>query len=74
MNKDYATHWVIGLLATVVWFWGDKAGVPPTAITLAASLVPAAIAHALAYTPSADTTQYDPPPAGLSDDGGASKS
>ena len=55
MNKDYLTHWVIGVSCAAAWFWGDKVGIPPAATSLAASIVPAVLAHALAYTPPSTT-------------------
>lgn len=45
--KDYATHWILGLICTLVWFWGDRVGIPKDAQTLAASVVPGLLAHAL---------------------------
>lgn len=48
MNKQKTlTLWAIGLLCTLVWFWGDKAGIPPSAINLAAWVVPGLLAYAL---------------------------
>lgn len=47
--KDYISHWVLGAICTVVWFWGDKAGIPSQAQLLAASIVPGLLAHALGY-------------------------
>lgn len=44
---QYLTHWIIGICATLTWFWGDKVGVPPSAINLAAWIVPGLLAHAL---------------------------
>ena len=68
MNRDYLGHWVIGILCAIIWFWGDKAGIPPAAVTLAATIVPALLGHALAFTPA--PAGYEPPPASLSDAGG----
>ncbi len=70
MNKAYIGHWVIGVLCAVIWFWGDKLGIPTAAITLCSSIVPGLLGHALAYSP-ADPTVKDlltidnslPPPA-----------
>jgi hypothetical protein len=53
MNKDYLVHWVLGVLCAAVWFWGDKLGVPPAAVTLASTIVPTLLGHAVAYTPDA---------------------
>ena len=47
MNQNLITHWIIGVFATLTWFWGDKVGVPPSAINLAAWIVPGLLAHAL---------------------------
>jgi len=52
MNRDYYTHWLIGMAATVVWLWGDKLGITPDAIMYAKSVVPLVVGHALAYTPT----------------------
>ncbi len=52
MNRDYVVHWIIGLLATATWFWGEKAGIPAGGIQLAASIVPGILAHALNYSPN----------------------
>jgi len=65
MNKDYAVHWTIAAIATVVWFWGDLLHIPAGAISLAASVVPGILAHAVAYDPSPSqvlpsTTPTDP--------------
>ena len=53
MSKDYLVHWVIGLLCAVIWFWGDKAGIPKEAVSLASTVVPALLGHAVAFTPDA---------------------
>ena len=53
MDRDYATHWTLGIICAVIWFWGDQAHIPKEAIALAASVVPGILAHALAYTPPA---------------------
>lgn len=47
MNQNLITHWIIGVFATLTWFWGDKVGIPPSAINLAAWIVPGLLAHAL---------------------------
>jgi len=47
MSRDYITHWIIGVLCALIWFWGDRVGIPPGAIALAASVVPAALADAM---------------------------
>jgi hypothetical protein len=48
MNKQKTiTLWVIGLLCTLVWFWGAKADIPASAIGLAGWLVPGLLAYAL---------------------------
>ncbi len=48
MSKtDLVARWFIGLAATAVWFWGDRAGIPQSAIMLASSIVPGLIGHAL---------------------------
>lgn len=51
MSRDYITHWVLGFLATIVWFWGDKIGIPGGAIQLASTIVPGLVGHALSYNP-----------------------
>lgn len=56
MSKDYLTHWILGVICTLVWFWGDRAGIPPAAVTLASVTVPGLLAHALG------TSQGNPPP------------
>lgn len=50
MNRDYLAHWVIGIICTLVWFWGDLVNIPAAAITLAASIVPGLLGHALGYS------------------------
>lgn len=47
MNKEFLTHWVLGIACALVWFWGDKVGIPKDAQILAASTVPGLLAHAL---------------------------
>lgn len=51
MDKTYWTHWVLGLAGAVIWFWGDKLGIPADAVKYAAVVVPAIVGHALAYSP-----------------------
>lgn len=63
MNRDYYAHWLIGLLCAVVWFWGDRAGLPPAAISLAGSIVPGLLGHAVAWTPSPQPGPPANPPA-----------
>jgi hypothetical protein len=53
MNKDYLVHWLLGVLCSAIWFWGDRMGIPSAAVTLASSVVPGILAHALAYVPDA---------------------
>ena len=60
MNKDYLVHWLLGLLCSVIWFWGDRVGIPAAAVTLASSVVPGILAHALAYSAPSTTTPADP--------------
>ena len=47
MTRDYVGHWIIGICATLVWFWGAKVDIPASAINLAAWIVPGLLAHAL---------------------------
>ncbi len=48
MNKQKTiTLWIIGILCTLVWFWGAKAEIPASAINLAAWIVPGLLAYAL---------------------------
>ena len=51
MNTTTITRWAIGVTATAIWFWGDRAGIPSAAIALSASIVPGLIGHALASGP-----------------------
>ena len=60
MSKGYVGHWVIGVLCAVIWFWGDKMGIPTAAITLCSSIVPGLLGHALAYSPADAPTVNDP--------------
>lgn len=46
-KQEFWTHWVIGIAATAVWFWGDKVGIPAAAQGLAAAIVPGIVGHAL---------------------------
>lgn len=41
------TRWIIGIAATIGWFWGEKMGIPPAGIALCSSIVPGLIGHAL---------------------------
>ena len=50
MTRDYVGHWIIGICATLVWFWGAKVDIPPSAINLAAWIVPGLLAHAIGRT------------------------
>ena len=62
MSKtEFYTHWIIGVLSAVVWFWGDKLGIPANAQALAASVVPALVLHALGRA-SAVSPQSPPSP------------
>ncbi len=47
MDYKYLSHWIIGVIAALVWFWGEKVSIPPQAITLASVIVPSLMAHAL---------------------------
>jgi len=58
--RDYVTHWIIGLTALIAWFFGDKLGIPPDAVSYAKEVLGVVIGHAIAYAP-ADT---DPKPSG----------
>ena len=66
MSKtEFYTHWIIGLLSAVVWFWGDKLGIPANAQALAASVVPALVLHALGRAsagPETPSPQPQPQP------------
>jgi hypothetical protein len=59
MSRDYLTHWIIGAIAALVWFWGDRAGIPKEAQVLAATIVPSLIGHALGK--SSNPTQPENP-------------
>ena len=64
MSKDYYVHWLLGFLLAIIWFWGDKIGIPPAAIQLASVTVPVLLGHALGksqgITDSVDTTAAAP--------------
>ena len=62
MSRDYVTHWIIGILCALIWFWGDRVGIPPGAIALAASVVPAALADAMRKSSNATQPAVDPVP------------
>ena len=47
MNQEYITHWIIGIICALVWFWGAQVGIPASAISLAAWIVPGLLAHAV---------------------------
>lgn len=61
MSKEYLTHWILGVICTLVWFWGDRAGIPPAAVTLASVTVPGLLAHALGASSQRGATS-DPLP------------
>ena len=61
MNTTTITRWAIGIAATAIWFWGDRAGIPSAAIALSASIVPGLIGHALASPSNADTLRIPIP-------------
>jgi hypothetical protein len=54
MLKDYAVHWIFGLAAVIVAFWGDKLAIPAQYVTAAGALLPAIVGHALAFEPTTD--------------------
>lgn len=60
MDRAYLVHWVVGVVAAVVWFWGDRMGIPAAAVTLASTLVPTIIGHALGYTPGTPVQEQVP--------------
>lgn len=47
IDQQALARWVIGIVATVVWFWGDKLQIPPQAQALAATIVPSLIGYVL---------------------------
>ncbi len=49
-DRDYIAHWIIGIICTLIWFWGSLVGIPQAAVTLAASIVPGLLGHALGYS------------------------
>lgn len=62
MSREYVTHWIIGILCALIWFWGDRLGIPPGAIALAASVVPAALADAMRKSSNDTQNTVDPAP------------
>ena len=64
MINDYLVHWILGIVLTVVWFFGDKLGIPADAITLAKATVPGLLGHALAFTPGAASPNVSAPEPG----------
>jgi hypothetical protein len=64
MSRDYWVHWILGIVCGIVWAYGDKAGLPPAMVQLAASVVPGVLAHALNYTPDAASPNVSAPSSG----------
>ena len=60
MTRDYVGHWIIGITCALVWFWGAKVDIPPSAINLAAWIVPGLLAHAIGRS-TLSTTAPEPP-------------
>lgn len=60
MSRDYVAHWVIGIICALVWFWGAQVGIPASAISLAAWIVPGLLAHAVG-TASTKPNAPEPP-------------
>ena len=52
MNKEYITHWILGTVCALIWFWGDRAKIPKDAQLLAASVVPGLLGNALGISKS----------------------
>lgn len=46
-TPQYLSHWVIGIVAVLVWFWGEKVGIPPDAMPMAKMVVTGLMGHAL---------------------------
>ena len=61
MTKDYAVHWILGIVCASIWFWGKLVSIPPEAVQLAASVVPGILAHALAFTPDSSSPNVPAP-------------
>jgi hypothetical protein len=62
MNKDYITHWIVGIICALVWFWGAQVGIPASAISLAAWIVPGLLAHAVGTSSVNGSKAPDPAP------------
>lgn len=55
MSMDYLTHYITAILCLCVAFWGDKLGIPATDVSIAATLVPGIIGHALGMAANGGT-------------------
>ncbi len=44
---DYASHWIIGITALVVWGFGKAMGADPSLIAFAAYTLPIVVGHAI---------------------------
>ena len=62
MTKDYIVHWILGSLAVIVAFWGNKLAIPSDYVAAAGPLATSIIGHALAYTPDVAPSVTPPNP------------
>ncbi len=61
MNKEYVTHWIIGIASLAIWAYGDKAGIPTELVKYAAVVLPTVVGHALAFTPGDSSPNVQAP-------------
>lgn len=61
MTRDYIAHWLIGIICMLVWFWGTQAGIPASAVSLAAWIVPGLLMHAVGLSSTNQPPSSLPP-------------
>ena len=65
-TRSFVTLWIIGVCSVIVWFWGDRLGIPTSALglaqTLAVGLIGYAVNAAKGEQPEKSAPQPQPQP------------
>lgn len=67
MNKGYSVHWLLGAACVIVAFWGNYLAIPSQYVTGAGAMLPAILAHAMAFVPQLPGVEIAPDSAPVKD-------